>query len=144
MKFIIVSPGKVKEKFIEDKIDRFKKMTFTPFSIEFEWFNKKKNRFQEIIDAKKHTDLIVKCEEWGKEFSSNGFHEMLNQKRTMGISRVFFFIGDAEGYGAFGDITGDISFSLSQMTFPHDFARMMLAEQLYRVSTIEKGTDYNK
>ena len=144
MKFIIVSPGKTKEKYIVDKIERFKKMTMKPYSIDFDWFNKKKNRFREIIESKKATDFVIKCEEWGEEFTSVDFYKLFDKKRVNGISRVFLFIGDAEGYGEFGDIKGDMSLSLSKMTFPHDVARMLLAEQLYRVSTIEKGTSYHK
>ncbi len=144
MKFIIVSPGKVKEKLVEEKIEKFKKMMLSPFSLEFDYFNKKKNRFKEIIDSKKNNELIIKCEEWGRHFTSVEFFELFDKKRVDGISKVYFFIGDAEGYEAFGDIKGDISLSLSKMTFPHDIARMLLAEQLYRVSTIEKGTAYHK
>lgn len=144
MKFVIVSPGKIKEKLLLEKVERFAKIISKPFSIEFDWFNKKKNKFKEIIDQKKQNEFIIKCEEWGSELTSLEFYDFIDKKRSCGISKIFFFIGDAEGYGEFGNIKGDFSLSLSKMTFPHDIARMLLSEQLYRVSTIEKGSSYHK
>lgn len=82
---------------------------------------------------------IFFLDEGGKEFSSREFSQFLN--RTLG--RVIFVTGGALG---FGDKIKNSSFdklSLSKMTLPHELARVVLLEQIYRAATIARGKEYH-
>jgi 23S rRNA (pseudouridine1915-N3)-methyltransferase len=57
---------------------------------------------------------------------------------------VAFYIGGAEGFSAKFKESADRLLSLSQMTLPHELARVMLLEQLYRAFTILGGHPYAK
>lgn len=80
----------------------------------------------------------------GDEVSSRELAGALSDMATYGLPGVTFLIG-----GAFGLDEALIrgctrTLSLSRMTLPHDMARLMLAEQLYRAGTILRGEPYHK
>jgi 23S rRNA (pseudouridine1915-N3)-methyltransferase len=80
----------------------------------------------------------------GTEISSRELAEILSDMATYGRAGVAFLIG-----GAFG-LDGEVvqrctrSLSLSRLTLPHDVARLVLAEQIYRAGTIVRGEPYHK
>lgn len=55
---------------------------------------------------------------------------------------LVFVVGGAEGLPAAWKPRADLLLSLSPMTFPHELARAMLAEQVYRASTTLRGHPY--
>ena len=86
---------------------------------------------------------IALCIE-GEKLSSPGLAQKLEKLASGGVSRVCFLIGGSEGLPAAAKQAADFSLSMSDMTFPHHLARVMLLEQLYRAFTITAGTKYHK
>ncbi len=88
-------------------------------------------------------DYLVALDERGRSFSSNGFARFIDRMMSVGKNRLTFIVGGA--YGLHKSVTGlcDMSMSLSAMTLPHELARLVLAEQVYRAFTIIRGEPYS-
>ena len=87
--------------------------------------------------------VIPLCIE-GRQLSSEEFSRTLGRVAVEGRSSVALLIGGS--YGLWEELKqrGDLRLSISRMTFPHQLARVMLLEQLYRAMTISKGQKYHK
>ena len=79
----------------------------------------------------------------GKTFDSFKFAEFVSKAEVQGRDLVFV-TGGAAGYPAGWREKADLLLSLSTLTFPHEFARVMVAEQIYRAFTILRGHPYSK
>jgi 23S rRNA (pseudouridine1915-N3)-methyltransferase len=80
----------------------------------------------------------------GKQFTSQQFAVWLGDLRDRGTREIVFLCGDAEGFpDAFCEKTA-LKVSLSTLTMPHEFARVILAEQIYRAFAILAGHPYPK
>ena len=86
---------------------------------------------------------IALCIE-GHELSSEGFSAFLADSATGGCSRLCFIIGGSFGLHAAVKDTAGFRLSLSKMTLPHNLARVVLLEQLYRALNIAEGGKYHK
>ncbi|MEN9388802.1 MAG: hypothetical protein RLZZ255_1778 [Cyanobacteriota bacterium] len=84
--------------------------------------------------------LVVMAEE-GQTFDSPAFAERLEGS---GSERLVFVIGGAEGIDPALKARASWKLSLSPMTFPHELARLLLLEQLYRALSIQQGGPYHK
>ena len=84
--------------------------------------------------------LVVMAEE-GQTFDSPAFAERLEGS---GSERLVFVIGGAEGIDPALKARARWKLSLSPMTFPHELARLLLLEQLYRALSIQQGGPYHK
>jgi 23S rRNA (pseudouridine1915-N3)-methyltransferase len=80
----------------------------------------------------------------GKSFTSEDFAKWLGELRDRGTRELIFVCGDADGFPA--DLRQRVpqKISLSAMTYSHELARAMLAEQLYRAFAILSGSPYPK
>lgn len=79
----------------------------------------------------------------GKQFSSPSLATFLEQKAMEG-REVCFLIGGPEGLPETVQQAVHTKWSFSDLTFPHDLAMVILAESLYRASTIAAGHPYHK
>ena len=86
---------------------------------------------------------IALCTE-GKRLSSEGFAAILYGGKAVNSQSVDFFIGSSHGLSDEVKKSADYLLSLSDMTFTHRLARVMLTEQIYRAFAIETGKKYNK
>jgi 23S rRNA (pseudouridine1915-N3)-methyltransferase len=77
----------------------------------------------------------------GKEMTSAAFTEWIARAEREGRDQAFV-VGGADGLPADWRRRGDLLLSLSRMTFPHELARAMLAEQIYRAFTTLRGHPY--
>ena len=87
--------------------------------------------------------VIALCVE-GEKTDSPGLAARLERLALAGKSRVCFLIGGSEGLPPRARAAADWRLSMSDMTFPHHLARVMLLEQLYRAFTILAGAKYHK
>ena len=87
--------------------------------------------------------VITLCIE-GKELSSTQLAEKLANVSVQGHSRVVMIIGGSFGLSNAVKARSDLRLSMSPMTFPHQLARVMVLEQLYRALGINAGTKYHK
>jgi 23S rRNA (pseudouridine1915-N3)-methyltransferase len=80
----------------------------------------------------------------GKVYDSEAFAKWIGEQRDRGTREIIFVCGDADG---FPDSLRDRvkqKISLSPMTYSHELARVMLAEQIYRAFAILSGSPYPK
>lgn len=87
--------------------------------------------------------VIAMCVE-GQKTDSPGLAARLGRCASEGHSRVCFLIGGSDGLPPEAKARADWKLSMSDMTFPHHLARVMLLEQIYRAFTIQAGAKYHK
>ncbi len=83
----------------------------------------------------------IALSEAGKTYTSNDFAQYLSQAPS---NSLVFLIGSADGLSDPVKQRSALQLSLSPMTFPHELARLMLVEQLYRAKNILQGGSYHK
>lgn len=86
----------------------------------------------------------VLLDERGKQRSSEEFAAILGKWRDEGVREVRFLIGAADGHGDAAREKADLLIAFGAMTWPHLLARAMLAEQLYRATSILAGHPYHR
>lgn len=104
-----------------------------------------KSKEGEAILAKiKPGDRVIAMTIGGEKRSSEELAKHLAELRVGGISNMVFVIGGSLGLGKNVLERADEELSMSPMTFPHQLARVMLLEQLYRAEKIIAGERYHK
>ncbi len=88
--------------------------------------------------------FVVALDEKGREFPSEALAQAIDGWRNRGVNNLAFIIGGAGGLDSRIREKADLVMSLGKMTWPHALARAMLAEQLYRASTIIEGHPYHR
>ena len=88
--------------------------------------------------------IVVMLDERGKSIGSEAFANQILRWRDDGRPAVSFIIGGADGIDPDYVRTADLVLSFSPMVWPHQLVRIMLAEQLYRTTTILSGHPYHR
>lgn len=156
MKIKIIALGKIKEKYLQEGIDEFLKRLspyaqvsiaeIPPVQIKDENLTQKalSEEGEKILSMVKPTDYLITMEIQGTQLSSEGFAEKLNDLTKSGAQEVVFVIGSSCGLGKNVSERANFKMSMSKMTFLHEFARLLLIEQIYRAFKIIKGEKYHK
>jgi 23S rRNA (pseudouridine1915-N3)-methyltransferase len=87
---------------------------------------------------------IIALDERGKLMTSPEFATLLAGWRDEGVSETAFVIGGADGIDPALRGRADATLSFGKMVWPHMLARVMLAEQIYRATTILAGSPYHR
>jgi 23S rRNA (pseudouridine1915-N3)-methyltransferase len=95
------------------------------------------------LDADRAATVVL-LDAAGKNFDSNALAKWLGEQRDRGTRELIFLCGDADGFPDALRQRAQQKLSLSAMTFSHELARVMLAEQLYRAFAILSGSPYPK
>ena len=88
--------------------------------------------------------IVVALDERGKSTGSEDFARRLARWRDDGKPAASFIIGGADGLDSGFVAAADLTLSFSPLTWPHQLVRIMLAEQLYRATTILSGHPYHR
>lgn len=91
----------------------------------------------------KAATLVTLCIE-GKQISSEELAALLRERAGSGRADLAFVIGSSHGLADRVKQRSQLRLSMSRMTFPHQLARLMLLEQIYRAASINAGTKYHK
>lgn len=140
MQITLLSIGKTKSQPCSELEDEYIKRIRGRFSCERVYVKNEKECLEHLHN---HKGCIVLLDEHGSVMNSREFASFID--RTSQIHQhIVFVIGSAEGFPpAIRDIDADV-IALSEMTFPHEIARVLLLEQLYRAQTIIEGHPYHK
>jgi 23S rRNA (pseudouridine1915-N3)-methyltransferase len=138
LKLHIVARGKIGRCPEADLIDRYAKRMTWPFHV------------TELPDvggkapAVSPQAKIVALDEGGDQISSLELAKLIEGWRDQGVREARFLIGAADGLTPDERQSSDVSLSFGRVTWPHMMARAMLAEQLYRATTIIAGHPYHR
>ena len=99
---------------------------------------------EDILKRIRPEDRVIALTIPGKQRSSEELAQELGEAKNGGQGRLVFIIGGSLGLGSNVLARADGEMSMSRMTFPHQLARVMLLEQLYRAEKILAGERYHK
>lgn len=88
--------------------------------------------------------VVVALDERGKVLTSPKFADQIAGWRDQGRADLCFLIGGADGLDPALRAEADLALSFGSMVWPHMLARVMLAEQLYRATSILAGSPYHR
>jgi 23S rRNA (pseudouridine1915-N3)-methyltransferase len=97
----------------------------------------------ERLKARTAPALVI-LDERGKQLSSDALAEWVRRQQNEGRQRVVFAIGPADGWTGEERSRATMLLSLGAMTLPHELARVVMSEQLYRAFTILAGHPYHR
>ena len=155
MRITLVAVGRLKERFWADAVDEYLKR-MKPYAdvriVEVPDRDPGKGGEDKaladegagILKALPIGAHVVALEVGGRQLSSEAFAEHLERLATDGRSSVAFVIGGSHGLAPEVIARRDESLSLGPMTLPHNLARVVVAEQLYRSFRIRRGEPYHK
>ena len=156
----IITVGKLKEAYLRDacaeyakRLGGFCKLTVTelpesklpddPSEKEIGIALSKEGKAIKDLLSENNSYNVVMCIE-GKQMPSEKLAEMIGRVSVEGKSKINFVIGSSFGIAEEIKKLADLRLSMSEMTFPHQLARVMLMEQLYRSLQILNGGKYHK
>lgn len=138
MKIHVLNVGRTVEPYLKEGLSLYEKRIRRYIPFEMAYLTEKG-----ILSALESIDRPVLLDERGRQMSSAGFSDFLQQAMNRGTRNLGFFIGGPYGfpdevYHRVGD-----RISLSPMTFPHQLVRLLFLEQLYRGFTIIRSEPYH-
>ncbi len=155
----VICVGKLKEKYLRDACDEYIKrlsafcklnvVELTPYRIsenpsESEISSALETEGKEILSKiSAGAKVYAMCIE-GKQMPSEKLAQHLSSAAVQGFSNIVFIIGGSHGLSNAVKSRADFRLSMSEMTFPHQLARVMLLEQIYRAYQISSGGKYHK
>jgi 23S rRNA (pseudouridine1915-N3)-methyltransferase len=96
-----------------------------------------------LVEKSRPAPTLVVLDSRGKQFSSEELAEFLRRHQDRATPALLFAIGPADGFSDRARAAAALQLSLGKMTLPHELARVVLLEQLYRGFTILKGHPYH-
>ena len=156
MKISLICVGKIREDFIAQGIEEFKKR-LTPYVsleiIEVQAFQIKnladelkarQTEAQKILSLIGKDDYTIALAIQGKELSPEGLAQKFSTLSQSGINKINLIIGGATGLDETVLAKADFKLSFSKLTFPHQLMRLILLEQIYRSFKIINKEPYHK
>ena len=155
MKIWFWSIGKAHDSYVKEGIAEFTKRISKYFPVEWtiipvpknagmlSEMDLKKREGETVLQWLKPDDYLIALDEHGKQFSSEGLSDFLQERASASTKNLVFLIGGAFGLDAAVLKRAQMKWSLSQLTFPHQLVRLILAEQVYRACTILQNEKYH-
>jgi 23S rRNA (pseudouridine1915-N3)-methyltransferase len=103
----------------------------------------KKKEAAMVLNWLQKDDFLVALDEHGKQFSSVALADFIEKQTTASTKNLVFLIGGAFGLDEEVLKRANFKWSLSQLTFPHQLVRLILAEQIYRACSIIRNEKYH-
>lgn len=155
MKIQFWSIGKNHEVYIKTGVEDFTRRISNYYPVEWEIIpvpknagmlsemDLKKKEGETILEWLDTDDYLVALDEHGKPWSSVQLAKFIEQRANQSTRKLVFLIGGAFGLDESVLKRANHSWSLSQLTFPHQLVRLILAEQVYRACTINRNEKYH-
>lgn len=146
MKIKICAIGRLKEKFLVDGVGEYLKR-LKPFAkvevAEIPECRTLEEEGAKLLAQVLRESFVIVLDVAGETLSSEKFAEKISALNLHGVSEITFIIGGAFGLSEEVRRAADFRLSFSPMTFTHQFARMILVEQIYRAFKIIRGEPYH-
>ncbi|MDD3594373.1 MAG: 23S rRNA (pseudouridine(1915)-N(3))-methyltransferase RlmH [Candidatus Gastranaerophilales bacterium] len=156
MNISVICIGKIKETYLKQGIDEFKKR-LTPFCslkiIELPAYqiktpeDEKKAKTveaQKILENLSENSYNIAMEVKGNTLSSEGLAQKISELTVSGVNQITFIIGGATGLDNSVLEKAHYKLSFSKLTFTHQMIRLLLLEQIYRAFKILNNEPYHK
>ena len=158
MKFTLLTIGKIKEKWMSQGIGEYLKRLEPMAKIEIISHDEEKmpdhtspllkekvmeKEGDKLLKYLKDDDFLILLDLKGKPVTSEKLADIIQERMVGGTSHFFFMIGGPFGNGENIRKRADMKISISAMTFTHQMARLILAEQLYRAMKIIRHEPYH-
>jgi 23S rRNA (pseudouridine1915-N3)-methyltransferase len=147
--------GKPHEPYVVQGVNDFTQRVGNYFPVEWRLFNLKKNAAsgspeklkQEesamVLAALRPEDWLVSLDERGTSLSSRQLAGFIRDRGNESVKKLIFLIGGAYGLDETLLKKSKFIWSLSELTFPHQLVRLLLAEQIYRACSIGRNEKYH-
>ncbi|XVJ65349.1 MAG: 23S rRNA (pseudouridine(1915)-N(3))-methyltransferase RlmH [Lacibacter sp.] len=155
MKIQFWSVGKNHEPYVKAGVEEFTKRISNYFPVEWTIIplpknsgmlseaDLKKKEGELILNWLQKDDFLIALDERGKQLNSEGLAEFIMKRTNESRKNLVFLIGGAYGIDEAVMKRADFKWSLSQLVFPHQLVRLILAEQVYRACTILRNEKYH-
>lgn len=154
MRFLIVSVGRPRDRALVEAIHAYERRASRYWPLETKEVREEPARSispalvreregERLLEACEGADVIA-CDETGSQMASDEFAGWMRQRRERAERDVAFLIGGAFGLSDSVRARARALLGFSRWTLPHEIARLVLAEQLYRAGTITRGEPYHK
>ena len=156
MKIQFWTVGKSHESYVKEGVEIFTKRISNYYPVQWNILPMPKNagamgenelKIKEgemILSMLKKEDYLIVLDERGKQINSEGLAAFLQLRANESEKNIVFLIGGA--YGVSNNVMqrANYSWSLSQLVFPHQLVRLILAEQIYRACSILRNEKYHR
>ena len=155
MKINFWSVGKAHEPYVKEGIETFSKRISHYYPVEWKLIpsvknasglsteDLKKGESESILPLLKADDILIVLDEKGKQLTSGQLAELIQTNANKSTKKMIFLVGGAFGVNENVIRRADYVWSLSQLVFPHQLVRLILAEQVYRACTILRNEKYH-
>ena len=154
MRFLIVSVGRPRDRALAEAIHQYETRAARYWPLETKEVREEPARAsgpaivreregQRLLEACEGADVIA-CDATGPQMASDEFAGWMRDKRERAERDVAFLIGGAFGLSEVVRSRARSTLGFSRWTLPHELARLVLVEQLYRSGTIVRGEPYHK
>ncbi|MBV8629373.1 MAG: 23S rRNA (pseudouridine(1915)-N(3))-methyltransferase RlmH [Silvibacterium sp.] len=145
MKLLIASiAGRVGNQHCDALVAEYVKRTSAYLPITTEVFRTVEAFFETLAAQRSRlAATLVMLDSGGRQWASEDLARWLRRQRDEGRQRIIFAIGPADGWSGQDRERASLLLSLGPMTLPHELARVVLCEQIYRAFTILAGHPYH-
>ena len=155
MKLQFWTVGKAHESYVKEGVEMFTKRISNYFPVQWQIIPMPKNagimsemdlkikEGETILQFLKKEDHLIVLEERGKQLNSEGLAAFIQQRANESEKSLVFLIGGAFGLSEDVLQRANYKWSLSQLVFPHQLVRLILAEQVYRACSILRNEKYH-
>ncbi len=155
MKIHFWSVGKNHESYVKAGVEEFTKRISKYYPVEWTIIpllknsgmlsevDLKKKEGEVILNWLQKEDYLIALDERGKQLSSEDLAAFIMKRSNESVKNLVFLIGGAYGIDEAVMKRADFKWSLSQLVFPHQLVRLILAEQVYRACTILRNEKYH-
>lgn len=151
MRFLLIAVGRDRRGPTAELVDIYQKRCPWPLELidisprgQGEPERRRREEAQKILQALPANTAIIALDEHGKDLSSRNLALRIQEFQQDGCRTLAFIIGGADGLDPSIQKRADLCLAFGRATWPHRLVRAMLAEQLYRASTILTGHPYHR
>lgn len=157
MKVNIIAVGTIKEKYLKEAIEEYRKRLSKFFSLNIIEIDETVAKIENESNIRKtiedearkirdklKNEYVVALDIDGKEYSTIELSNEIKNVMIKGHSEISFVIGGSYGLSETIKKRADLRLSFSKLTFPHQLFRVILMEQIYRVFKIINNEPYHK